>query len=126
MDILIAESQSRVRYALTILIQKEAGWHVLGWAVHCRELLSRLPTLDPDVLLLDWNLPGMEADQLLPEIFRIKNGLQVVMMSADPGVRQTALALGVSHFVSKMDPPDRLVELLKLCSKPHPQNEYQA
>lgn len=117
MEILIAENQSKVRFALTVLIGETAGWNVVGTVSNPGELLAALPALKPDVVLLNWNLPGMALLDLVKEIRRTRGSLKIIMVGADPEVRKRALSQGVDFFVSMVDSPDRLTDALTACSR---------
>ena len=53
MRILIANTQSKVRYALSVLLQEQQGWKTVGNAVDAGDVLAKIISLKPDVLLLD-------------------------------------------------------------------------
>ena len=53
MRILIADTQSKVRYALSVLLQEQQGWKIVGSAVDAGDVLAKMISLKPDVLLLD-------------------------------------------------------------------------
>jgi hypothetical protein len=64
--------------------------------------------------------------ELLPKLKEIRPGLHVIVLSARPEVRQKALASGADIFVSKMDPPDRLLTALGMVTEvpgPEPTQE---
>jgi DNA-binding NarL/FixJ family response regulator len=73
------------------------------------ELMDRVGTTSPDLLLLDWELPGMAPDRTLSELRRRFPNLAVIALSGRPEARQAALSAGIDGFVCKMDPPDRLL-----------------
>jgi DNA-binding NarL/FixJ family response regulator len=112
MRILLADDQPRVKYALRVLLELQPGVQVVGEAVDAQNLLAETRANCPDLVLLDWELPGLVALDSLPALRRIRPGLRVVALSGRPEARQAALAAGVDAFVSKMEPPDRLLELI--------------
>jgi len=63
--ILIADDQPRVRHALRLLLEQEPGVNVVGEAAEAKTLLAQVAARCPDLVLLDWGLPGMAAEDLL-------------------------------------------------------------
>lgn len=109
MRILIADDQAYVRSALRLLLEEQATAQVVGEAADAIGLL-RLAELDaPDLLLLDWELPGLPAAHLLRLLHFERPLLRVLAMSSRPEAQTEALASGADAFVSKGDPPEQLL-----------------
>jgi DNA-binding NarL/FixJ family response regulator len=117
MKILIADSQPKVRYALSILLQEQPGWIVAGAAIDSQDLISKADLLNPDLVLLDWDLPGLSRADLVATL-RQMSKLRLIAMSANPEVRQQALRIGFDFFISKVDSPKKLLEAIRRCELP--------
>ncbi len=70
-----------------------------------------------DVVLLDWELPqggyaGGTAAEFVRESKQRAPGCRMIAMSGRPESRGESLRAGCDAFVSKNDPPDRLLALL--------------
>jgi DNA-binding NarL/FixJ family response regulator len=115
MHVLIADDQSRVRSALRLLLEHQPGVQILGEAVDVTGLLDWVKATCPDLVLLDWELPGLEADSLLPTLGEFCPRLMVIALSGRPEARRAALDAGVDAFVSKSDPPERLLAAVNDC-----------
>jgi len=68
MRVLLADDQSKVRSALRLLLEQRPGVQILGEAVDATGLLDWMKAACPDLVLLDWELPGLETDSLLPTL----------------------------------------------------------
>lgn len=112
MKIGIADGQPRVRYGLRVLLEQQSGWRVVGEAGDAQELLGQVCDACPDLLLLDWELPGMPAAELLARLHQTHPELQVISMSGHDELRQAALAAGANSFASKTESPEKLVILI--------------
>ena len=113
MRILLADSQSRVRFALRSLLEEQPGLMVVGEATDCKELLAQAEAACPDLVLIDWDLPGMAGVDLLAALQKICPGLHVIALSSRPEVEQEALAAGARAFVSKAGPPEPLLAAIQ-------------
>jgi DNA-binding NarL/FixJ family response regulator len=109
MNILLADDQAQIRSALRLLLEQEPGVVVTGEVATTRDLLSRIQIFQADVVLLDWELPGMEAEKTLTRLRTLCPTVVVVALSGRPEARDASLVAGADAFVSKVDPPDRLL-----------------
>ena len=109
MRVLLAESQPKVRSALRLLLEQEPDLSVVGDAAEVDSLLTQMQAVRPDVLLLDWELPGLLASDLMPILHAICPRLRVIILGGRPETCRLALATGADAFVSKVDPPERLL-----------------
>ncbi len=114
--ILIADDQPQVRSALRLLLIHERDVTVVGEAGDAEQLLELVVELQPDLVLLDWELPGQDICTTLAGLQAARPGLAVIALSGRPEARRTALAAGANAFVSKGDPPERLLTELQAVS----------
>ena len=115
MRILLADDQSKVRFALRVLLERRPGFEVAGEAVNAEGLLAQMETTCPDLVLLGWELPGLAAVGSLSALRRIYPNLYVITLSGRPEARRAALTAGADAFVSKGDPPERLLVAINDC-----------
>jgi DNA-binding NarL/FixJ family response regulator len=111
--ILLADDQKSVRSALRLLLEQEHDIEVIGEARNAGILLTKVASNCPDLLLLDWGLPGMSPQQLIPTINRLCPQTSVIVLSGRPGVEEGALSSGAEAFVSKSAPPEQLLETVQ-------------
>jgi two-component system, NarL family, nitrate/nitrite response regulator NarL len=115
MRIMLVDSQSKVRFALRVLLERQPGFEVVGEAANVEELLAQAEGPCPDLVLLDWNVAGAVAGGLLPMLRRDCPGMRVIVLSGRPEARQAALAAGADGFVSKGHPPEHLLAAITDC-----------
>lgn len=113
MRILLADDQIDVREALACLLQNECDAQLSGEASSASELLAQLAFACPDILLLDWELPGSVGGALMRDLRASYPALCVIALSVRPEARDEALAAGVQGFISKGDPPERVMAALR-------------
>jgi DNA-binding NarL/FixJ family response regulator len=115
MRVLVADSQSRVRFALGVLLRRYPEAEVVGEAVDAVALLDQVRGACPDVVLLGWELPGLAEAGGLAALRQAHPSVAVIGLSARPEAGRAALEAGVDAFVSKVDPPEKLIAAIDRC-----------
>lgn len=117
MRVVLADDQSWLRSAIRFLLEQMADIETVGEAVDAQHLRRLALDVRPDLVLLDWELPGMQVSgqrrALLGDL-RVQNpNIQIIVMSGRPESSRTALAAGANAFVSKADPPEQFLAALQ-------------
>lgn len=110
--VLLADDQASVRAALRFLLEQEPGIAIAGEAADATGLLLAASKLPADVVLLDWELPGLPPRHLLRLLGYERPFLQIIAMSSRPEARQPALRAGAAAFLSKGAPPEEVLAVL--------------
>jgi DNA-binding NarL/FixJ family response regulator len=122
MKILLADDNPEVRSALRLRLEQEAtmtGITVLE-ASNTESLIEHLIGDCPIIILLDWELSGRNGVDHLMMLRSHCPEMRVIALSSKYEARQEALAAGVDAFISKAEPPERILFTL---SQLIPQNE---
>jgi DNA-binding NarL/FixJ family response regulator len=117
-QILIADDQPSVRHALYLLLEQELAPETIDEAAAGEALLAQVACGCPDLVLLDWGLPGMAAAELLGALRQTCAALTIVVLSGRPEAEEEALRAGADSFVSKADPPERLLAAIRDMDEP--------
>jgi DNA-binding NarL/FixJ family response regulator len=115
MRILLADPQPKVRFALRVLLERQPGFEVIGEASDAKGLLARVKDSCPDVVLLGWELPGAVEPNTLTALHEACGNVVVIALSGRLTARRAAMAAGADAFVSKGDPPERLLAAINDC-----------
>ncbi|MCB0210810.1 MAG: response regulator transcription factor [Anaerolineae bacterium] len=110
--VILADDESQVRQALHILLDHEMNMLVVGEASDAESLVQQTRARLPDLVLLDWELPGLSPTDPLSTLRKTCPNLQVIALSNWPGGQRQALKAGANAFVSKVDSPSRLLDAL--------------
>lgn len=113
MRILLADDEAKVLSALRLLLEQQPDLAVAGEALDSADLLAQVTGGRPDLILLDWELPGMRPKDLICALRDLAPTVRVIALSGRPEARAAALKAGAVAFVSKGDPPD--IVLAALC-----------
>jgi DNA-binding NarL/FixJ family response regulator len=112
MRVLIADDQLKVRSALRLLLEQEADFQVVGETADATGLLLAVAEKAPDLVLLDWELPGLPVEQLLRLLQFERPYLKIIAMSSRPEVERQVKEVGVQAFLSKSELPERVLATL--------------
>lgn len=113
MRILLAEHHNQVRRALRTLLEEKTG-HVLVGEVMDRAALFEQTTLkQPDLVLLDWELPGHTGNNIITDLHALDSPTRVIVLSTHIEAKEDFLSAGADAFVSKGDSPEKLLEALE-------------
>lgn len=98
--ILFVEDDRRVRRATTLALQEE-GYHVLE-AADAEECLRLLAGQEPDLIILDVMLPGMDGFELCRQIRR-QSELPIVFLTAKTDTTDVVVGLesGADDYLTK-------------------------
>lgn len=106
--ILVADNDARVRSALQTLLKQEPEL-LIKESSDLEGLMIQIKEFKPDLVLLDWELPGRPATALLFATQALDFRPKTIVLSGRPESEQAALAAGADAFVSKADPPEYLL-----------------
>ena len=90
---------------------------IVGSVADGSALLQAVQRLQPDVIVLDVNLPNVHSLEACREITRVNPTMKVIMftVTSDPAASQAFLEAGASAFVSKTEAGDLLPTIKRLC-----------
>ena len=111
--ILVADNDARVRSALRTLLRQEPGQIQVRESADLDSLATQVKEFIPDLVLLDWELPGRPAAALLLALHRLDYHPCVVVLSTRPELEQDARSVGADGFVCKGDSPEQLLQVLR-------------
>jgi FixJ family two-component response regulator len=82
---------------------------------HFLDLLDAMPSFQPDCLILDIQMPGMNGLEVQSQLAKNGNPIPVIFITAhdEVGVREKALALGAVAFLRKPFGDELLIKTLR-------------
>jgi DNA-binding NarL/FixJ family response regulator len=113
--VLICDDQDIVRQGLQLILETSPGIEVVGMAEDGAEALELIPKTQPDVVLMDLKMPGMngiQATRLIHDRYPAIHILALTTFDADEWVFD-AIRSGAAGYLLKDTPRDRLVEAIR-------------
>lgn len=101
--VVVVEDHALVREGTTELLEREPGCTVVGQAASAEEALTLIRGLNPDIALVDVELPGMNGIALARTVAEQAPGTRVIVLSAydDYAYVIGALDAGVAGYLLK-------------------------
>src|SRR3712207_4304863 len=112
--VLVVDDHPLTRDALASLLV-QGGFDVVGEAGDGDEALARAAELQPELVLLDLSMPGLDGLAALPRLRAAAPGCEVVVLTAS-GTEENLLAAiraGAAGYLLKSEPPERIVSFLR-------------
>ncbi len=91
---------------------EEEGYQVFS-AHTGEEALKKLPEIDPDLVILDINMPGMHGLDVLRRIKEMNNQLPVILSSAYPEFKQDLSSWASDDYIVKSSDLTELKEAVR-------------
>ena len=114
--VLLADDYPDIVKAVSRLLAQDC--EIVGSVADGSALLETAQRLQPDVIVLDVNLPNVHSLEACREITRVNPKMKVIMFTAmaDPNTKQAFVEAGACAFVSKLASDDLLSIIKGLCA----------
>jgi two-component system response regulator DesR len=113
--VLLAEDQVMIREALAALLSFEDDIEIVAQVGRGDEVLGAAQAADPDVALLDIEMPGMDGLAAAAQLAKASPRTKIIILTTfgRPGFLRRAMDSGVSAFLVKDSPADKLVDAIR-------------
>ncbi len=110
--IVVADDEMIVRAAFRFMLERKLDGVHVRCAAHADPLLEAVERRCPDVVILDWELPGKDPVQLIATLRSLCPTTQLIITSTRPSRASQAIEAGADRLVNKGEPPDALIDYL--------------
>jgi len=109
--LLVSDDHIVVREAICEFLNSKGNFEIVGQAADGKELLDMLMGCNPDLVILDVQMPNVDGIAALEEMRRNNNKAPVLVISGEENRQniRTALKAGANGFISKNARPEELV-----------------
>ena len=99
----IAEDHPEMRVALRLLLKLSGNMEIVGEMSNGLEAVDCTKEFQPDVLVMDVRMPGLDGLKATRKIMELAVGTRVVLMSSQRGssIAMRAIEAGAQGFVPK-------------------------
>ena len=109
--VLVADDHPIVRGGIVALLQSADGIEVVGEASTGLEAVERAIELEPQLVLMDLRMPGIDGDEATARILEARPGIRVVVLTtyeSDASIL-TAIEAGASGYLLKAAPQEEIL-----------------
>src|SRR5450432_1824220 len=113
--IVVADDHPIFRDGLCKLLALEEDFEVVAQAQDGRQVLDVLQQYEPDILLLDLKMPGLDGLATLQRLQALKNKTRVIVLTASEDKNEfvQAMKLGTSGIVLKQTATELLIKSIR-------------
>ncbi|HMP91708.1 MAG TPA: response regulator transcription factor [Phnomibacter sp.] len=117
-NLLIYEDNPQLREGLTMLIDGTEGFNVMASYKNCNNVQEQVESFDPDVILMDIDMPGVNGIEGLKLIREHNQRAKVLMLTVFDDNKNVfeALKNGANGYILKKTPPQKLLEYIQEAS----------
>lgn len=111
-NVLLVDDHELVRTGIEALLNSADDIRVVGVANSGEEAAQSVIRLNPDVVMMDVNMPGIGGVEASRRLLKSNPELKIIALSVknDGPVPQQLLKLGVLGFISKSSPVDEMIQ----------------
>ena len=113
--IYLCDDVPELRQLLRIILEEDPDLRVVGEAGDAAIGIEEIAELQPNVVLLDLSMPGMDGLEALPLIRRAAPDTSVIVFSGFTEARMASLVLerGADRYIEKGEPLERVREAVR-------------
>jgi len=114
-QVMIVDDHTMVREGIKILLDQFEDIHVVGDAANGLQAIELVERLDPDVILMDLTMPGMDGIEATKKILTIRRDQHIIILTGllnDERLIQ-AVQAGAQGCVDKTIDPEDLVQAIR-------------
>lgn len=113
-DVLIYEDNNDLRNGLAQLVSKTEGLRLVGAFPDCMSVVAQVKKLQPDVILMDIDMPGINGIQAVQLIRQFDLDVQILILTIFDTNEKIfdALCAGASGYLLKKTAPYKITEAI--------------
>jgi DNA-binding NarL/FixJ family response regulator len=113
--VVLYEDNPQLREGLSMLLNGSDGFEVVGAFKNCNNAVDEVAALQPDVILMDIDMPGTNGIQGLKNIREHNTEVKILMLTVfdDNKYVFEAIKNGANGYILKKTPPAKLLEYIQ-------------
>lgn len=114
-QVFIVEDHPIIRQGYALILQRDADINICGEADSGEVALLQIPQVAPDVVLVDFSLPGMNGLEFVQHLRKDHPALATIVISGhkEETFMAEILAAGATHYIVKEQAPHALIPTIR-------------
>jgi DNA-binding NarL/FixJ family response regulator len=115
--VVICDDHSLFRQGVQAALTNRKDVELIAEADNGMQLLNLIKFIEPDVILLDIEMPIMDGMQTLPEIKKILPNAKIIMLSMhdDASMISRLMEIGANSYLTKTSDSESIYQAIKIC-----------
>lgn len=111
----IVEDMADVRQKVKHIIEDSEEFICLSTYSNAESALEELPKLNPDIVLMDINLPGMNGVDCVRQLKMLMPDVEILMLTIyeNTNIIFSALTAGASGYLLKRSAPEKIIQAIR-------------
>ena len=120
--VLVVDDQASIRKALRSLLETQAAFQLCGEATDGYEALQKVQELDPEIILMDISMPGLDGLEATRRILKAHPSAEVLIITQFQSAQavQAARNAGARGYLAKSEAGHHLMQALTTVSRHEP------
>ena len=113
--LMLVDDHAMVRKGMKAFLNEYEGISVIGEAADGLDAIQHIDQLNPDIVIIDLLMPGMDGIETIKKIIDIRPEQRIIVLTAygkDDRLFQ-AVKAGAMGYLAKTDSPEELVEAIR-------------
>ncbi len=117
--ILVADDHLIIRQGLRLILETQDGFELVGEAANGLEALRLCEQLNPDVVLMDLRMPGMDGLTAIEKLWQTQPGISVVILTTfnEDALMLQGLRLGAKGYLLKDTDRESLFDTIRAAAR---------
>lgn len=114
-SVVLIEDDETIRNGFTYLINQSQRCKVVNAYLNAEKAIANVVNDQPDVILLDIELPGIKGIEALPKLKQLLPNSHILMLTVYDSETNVFMALskGASGYLTKNDSADKIIEAIQ-------------
>jgi len=112
--VVIVEDNESLKEGYALIINSNPQYHVVNTYIKCEKAIKNLFKDNPEIILMDLELPGMSGIEGIEEIKKLKPEVQIIVVTVheDSELVFNALCAGAIGYITKSANPSELLDAI--------------
>jgi DNA-binding NarL/FixJ family response regulator len=114
---MVVDDHAEVRRAMESLLESTSDLVLAGSAMSGEEAVDMAAVLQPDVVLMDLHMPGIDGVEATRRVRAQRCPPVVVALSGSRTLMREAVAAGAAGALLKDEDPERLLDVIRILAR---------